>query len=815
MVPIASVAYADRYSITEDLWYSGHPAWDLWIRNLPQNAGSQVQPDLFAREGMAGSISFNLRGLGDDRTEVLLDGLRLGDTATAASDSARLYADMASVPMIAVDAIDIQLDGEDAQGKGARANIGAATVNLELARDFVGQRISYSQNHLNGVGDERQLAYLLGTTGVNGQHLLLAVEARDQSPLALSERTSVSNPLSAGYTVPVPQAECQAAQAHWSASSCVYYPGFATRIRAESEQYRMLGLYQVPLLTGSFVEVGMLLNHHESELTAPSYWPFRLVQAQELPDSANPGLADYLARNSEDLSNFSVQDVLGLSAGLGGSAIPSYRHRSQYRFHFRRYRGAPGDAFYYNAALVVANSSAQIQDHQIDSDRFNRALLGFGGVGCDVAGVVSGASTAGQGGCEYYNPFVTGWGQIGTEDNPLLYQDGNAALDPQTSSAYTESQLQSLINSQELRDWLGFRQSQRLRSTMTDVNLHYGGAIGTEHKRSIHWQAGAVWRYQGFKRSVEEPVNADSLAGVQLRRFSRNWFTDWHFNLNAALELGMSLRHEDYGATGSYWLPAFTLNVGRSAARLFYRYSNTLSVPGLPQLGGVHRTFALEHGADAGILRRREVAPRADLKPEEIERHHWGLKGQWSAFNVSVTAFELRIDELIVAERSTGAEDLVELYTWQQGGVLEVEGFDAAVQWHLGTGTKLQWQLGGNLSRISDWHGNVSGDLASRPVPELSVLTFVHLTAAQRHHVRIEQIRRQDYWHLDPEISLAWEQWNVHYLYRYRDGRTRLYLSLFNASNSAPVSTGTALGYESSTQSVAGDMIKIGLHHNF
>lgn len=104
------------------------------LNALPQAFGGSASPDTFMTGGdnnnSTAATGINLRGLGADATLVLVNGRRL-----AGSGAKGDFADVSSVPLAAVDRVDVLLDGASAlYGSDAVGGV----VNIILKTDFEG-----------------------------------------------------------------------------------------------------------------------------------------------------------------------------------------------------------------------------------------------------------------------------------------------------------------------------------------------------------------------------------------------------------------------------------------------------------------------------------------------------------------------------------------------------------------------------------------------------------------------------------------------------------------------------------------------------
>ena len=152
------------------------------IRSLPQNFPGGVSEDTI-RDGtnVARSSTLNLRGLGSSATLVLLDGHRIAPSGISAA-----FVDVASLPLAAVERIEILTDGASAI-YGADA-IGGV-VNIILKRDYDGAE---TQTRLGSVTQgamiERQASQLIGRQWRDG-HFTAFYDFHDRDALRAKDRT--------------------------------------------------------------------------------------------------------------------------------------------------------------------------------------------------------------------------------------------------------------------------------------------------------------------------------------------------------------------------------------------------------------------------------------------------------------------------------------------------------------------------------------------------------------------------------------------------------------------------------------------------
>ncbi|MEO5692390.1 MAG: TonB-dependent receptor [Usitatibacter sp.] len=117
----------------EEIQNSGKATINEYLQTLAVN-GMGALPTSFGNGFAAGATAISLRGLGANATLVLLNGRRL-PLYPRADDFQKMFSDLSSVPMEAVERIEILKDGASAiYGSDALAGV----VNIILRKDFTG-----------------------------------------------------------------------------------------------------------------------------------------------------------------------------------------------------------------------------------------------------------------------------------------------------------------------------------------------------------------------------------------------------------------------------------------------------------------------------------------------------------------------------------------------------------------------------------------------------------------------------------------------------------------------------------------------------
>ncbi len=149
---------------------------------LPQSAS-------LAPSNAGSGTNINLRGLGVNRTLVLLNGRRLANEAIAAG-----YANLDVIPMSALSRVEILRDGASSiYGSDAIGGV----VNFITKRDVVGGSVTaqYIEPEKKGGGDEQRvtLTYGVGSLDSDGWNIYATIDAHQRSRLAAKDRAELSS----------------------------------------------------------------------------------------------------------------------------------------------------------------------------------------------------------------------------------------------------------------------------------------------------------------------------------------------------------------------------------------------------------------------------------------------------------------------------------------------------------------------------------------------------------------------------------------------------------------------------------------------
>ena len=156
--PVAPVARLTR----ESLEMTGFTTVGDALRAVPSNSGQSLTPEDSSNSFTPGISTFNLRGLGNGNTLVLINGRRAVPFAQPGFDGFQTVFDFNSMPIQAIEEIQILKDGGSAiYGSDAVAGV----INIEFAKDFEGMSTQLSYGNMEEASAAEYSAFfVLGTS---------------------------------------------------------------------------------------------------------------------------------------------------------------------------------------------------------------------------------------------------------------------------------------------------------------------------------------------------------------------------------------------------------------------------------------------------------------------------------------------------------------------------------------------------------------------------------------------------------------------------------------------------------------------------
>lgn len=519
-------------------------------QTLTINTGAENTPDAFTQNATAGTSNINLRGLGVASTLILLNNKRQVVNSQPNNGGVNFVDTSSLVPMIAIGRMEVVKDGASAlYGSDAVAGV----VNFITKKNYEGASVTLDyQDGAHGNNKEYVVQGLWGAVGENTS-VMGAISYTNRSPMFTSDRrlsrpqddtSSLGNPgaffilppITAGPT-PIIDPGC----ATYGGSPILLAPagvgpggtdvGFCgfdfgksysfvpdeTRVNAY-----LRSTYNVSDEIEWISEVSYARNRAERG-GSPS---FPILTLPSVP-----------ADHPNNFFGFPVS-FFGRELGNGQPGDPARTESDTFRFS-TMLQGEM-DSGFWEVSYTAARNDFYFTVRDTLAQQFQNALRGFGGVNCDPV-----VGTAGQGGCEYFNPF---------------------------SSSFTTPNTQTVIDSFTARQEIDSEANLEVFEAFvsTEVFEMDGGAAGIA--------VGAQYRYQDLMQDYDDLSNQDRFAfvignaDIYGEQDVYALFAELALPVSEDLDIQIALRYEDYGGTtGDTIDPKFAVS---------YRASDTVSLRG-------------------------------------------------------------------------------------------------------------------------------------------------------------------------------------------------------------------------------------------
>jgi len=650
------------------------------LEDLTINTGSQNNPDAFTQNFTTGTSNVNLRGLGVSSTLVLINGRRQTQSA-ATTDRGENFVDTSSLPpMIAFERVEILKDGATAlYGSEAVAGV----VNFITRSRFEGFDLELAaQGNTEHPQQDLELSGLWGWGG-DDTHVLVAFSYLDREMLTTYERrlSSPTDDLSqagmpGSFLVPSLPGN-PAYRSVWTAAFDNNRNGVADFVEPQ------LGLPAVPgaqppvfadqNCIGIAAQDPKVVPAIAASIPSPigiipiglcqfDFGGFYSIVPEENRASAFTevthsfgesleGRLELHIANNEALRNNSPSfpfaafpnvaashpdnpygtDVrfIGRVIGAGGTAIQSVHNSDTWRIA-GALDGSFGDSWDWEIGAQFSENDFFASAADVLVDRFNNAIRGFGGAGCNPS-----TGTAGAAPCVYFNPFGTSLTGTGTRNSPELF---DYLIGAEHFDAHSELTSLEGVVSRELGS-LG------------------GGPAGLA--------VGAQFRSDELSYDYDEDANRDNylfLVGNPDFGDSRDInavFVEFALPFTETLNLQLAGRYEDYGDGVDSTDPKATL-LWRPSDGFALRASvgTSFRAPSLFQAFGTQTTLAELIDPRVGTpqffpVRTKPNPSGASLLPEEADVFNVGVSfSPTEAWEIGVDYWSFDYTNVIIEQNA-------------------------------------------------------------------------------------------------------------------------------------------------------------------
>lgn len=535
----------------QDLQDQGSPTTLELIKSLPASQGVLGDTNQFdsRAQGSEGSGSVNLRGLGPQRTLVLLNGRRMVINPFALAGAGAVDTNM--IPAAAIGRVEVLKDGAAATyGSDAIGGV----VNFITRTGFEGFDVGGFYKYVDGSDGDYAINSAYGWQG-DTANFLVTLGVQHRSELPVLEREFAQRPY------------LESPQGGWSAAG---FPASFIPLGASTTRGRDPGCAAVggtPGLTGAApsvspvcywqyslydnvteledryqiysefnVDVGDKTEFHVEALygrtsvpewkTSPSYALLQGPTALTNPVSpgnyfvpgptalfagsvANPGLVDFIADYPGGIPgvisstgaattipiaafNPGALFIAGRPYALGGNPLFNFGASEGKRDYsaFRVSAGLTGEfdnGLGWDLAVTYMEEEAYRSGRDTVVNRFQRALRGLGGPNCPTTG-----GTPGVGPCMFFNPFAS------SVPGNAITGLANPGYQPTLASN----------NNRELIEWFFPYQYNQSTTRLFVTDFVVNGTTGIELPGGeVAWALGAQYRNNWFKVELSDINN--------------------------------------------------------------------------------------------------------------------------------------------------------------------------------------------------------------------------------------------------------------------------------------------------------------------
>jgi len=538
----------------EELQKQGTPSTVELIKMLSVSSGVLGDTNQFdpRAQGSEGSGSVNLRGLGAQRTLVLLNSRRIAINPFGQAGAG--IVDTNLIPMAAIGRVEVLKDGA-ASTYGSDA-IGGV-VNFITRQNFDGLEASGSYRYIDGSDGDYTGSVAWGWAG-DRANVLLTGGYQHRSELSTTDRSWAIRPYAdnpeGGWSggngiapfIPLysPAAGVYAPAAGFQLDSgcatlggvpvlppavplaqCLFHYTPYDNIVEEENRYQLYGEINAELTDSAKLHVELLYANTNVPhwKTSPSYLALQTptnvtnptvgtltpaVLAGYFVPIANPGLQLYMQQNPGVVPGFAngvhIPGVRYRPYSVGGN--PMFGHdSSEGERDYKAWRVSGGvtgefaNGISYDVAVTYSQDTGVRTGYDTVVDRFQLALRGYGSLASDAEGCTAAETnnyTTGAGnaslGCYWFNPFSNA-----VAVNTITGQT-NPDFDP------------AVANSADLTRWFFVLNAIKSTTKLFVADAVFSGKTGlTLPGGEVAWALGAQYRRDYFITKYNNLTNLD------------------------------------------------------------------------------------------------------------------------------------------------------------------------------------------------------------------------------------------------------------------------------------------------------------------
>ena len=666
------------------------PSLVEFTKNLSFSSGVDGDSNQFESNATEGLANVNLRGLGPARTLVLINGQR--QAAVPVRLAAGRFVDINSIPGAAIERIEILKEGAAATyGSDAVGGV----VNFITRSDFEGFELQGNYASIADSDGDYSLGAIFGTQ-IGDFNWVTSAGYRERSQLKQRDRdfgtqidgrylpfdgfSTVGNPgtlyafldtnpdgQGLGLDTIIgasPDPGCTDVGGVVFGGACTFqYTQFDNFVENE-KHYEIFSEINGTLGNGSTLHLEAMYADTDvpNWATSPSYPPQRIIDPVQtvFPDSpawqslaaAFPGYFDALPADPSYII------VRGRVNGVGASG-PRTAPREYQTYRFAgSLSGAVNDEVDYTVNMAYSRTKGGYTSRDASIEKTKLAYLGYGGEGCGATlnpdeTVSANGAVAGQGNCQYFNPFST------AIESGYFGQFVNPNYDA------------SVANSQALQDWIDDEWDVRGKNELFTADVvfqqSFDGAdiaYGLQYRRNdvsqgvddianINVNPCRVTGYMDCENrtglhsflAAGSPYNLDQTVYAA--------FAEASLSVGENLDANLGIRYENYGSGSDTVDPKVSLQYRfNDAFSLRASAQTTFRAPDPNQLDPSAST-ALQYVAQTIAFKAIDTTGNPDLDPESVFTYNVGLVLSTDSLNATLDYWYFDFDNPIITEAYT------------------------------------------------------------------------------------------------------------------------------------------------------------------
>jgi outer membrane receptor protein involved in Fe transport len=660
-----------------------------FTKNLSFSSGVDGDSNQFESNATEGLANINLRGLGADRSLVLINGQR--QVAVPVRLLSGRFIDINSIPGVAVERIEILKEGAAATyGSDAIGGV----VNFITRKNFQGFEIQGGYTDIEDSDGDAQIGAIFGTQ-LGDFDWVTSFGYSERSQLAQRDRdwsavmdgstnpfggwSGFGNPgtwypfldtnpdadglnidtiLSAG----LPDPGCADVGSIVAGGACAFLFTQFDNLVEDEEHWQLFSEINGELAGGQQLHVEFL--YAETDVphwaTSPSYPPQLLIDPVQKVTSDHPNYDDFFVDTfPELLAGLPLEPSYWIMRGRVNGAGAAGPRTSPREYETLRLAGSiEGDLnedIGYAISVAYSHSEGGFGSSDASISKTKLAFNGYGGEGCGATlnndeTISPNGALPGEGNCVWYNPFSTGiatgyWGKF-TNPNYIAGTENSQALQDWIDESWeqfgendlftAEIVFQQSIENIDVAYGLQFRHNEVEQDpgALNDTAINpcrVPGYMDCSNKTGLHSFLGSSTAY-----SLDQTIYAG--------------FAEAAIEMGENLVVQVGVRYENYGSEKETFDPKLSVQYHITDALSFRGSVQTTFRGPTPNDVSPGSATALQFVLSTLAFKAIDIVGSPDIEPESAFTYNFGLVYSGDNLNASIDYWAFDFENPIIVE---------------------------------------------------------------------------------------------------------------------------------------------------------------------